>query len=127
MIWVLYYFTKKVTEGAPSSKERILRRIPSNPSAKHFLLRTAGARPFSKGALRGPSSKDQILRSEEGPQPSEPLLRRSKSFGVFRSGFEPLTQGFSVLCSNQLSYQNVFCFLYFILDIFDTFLFFCHT
>ena len=25
---------------------------------------------------------------------------------MFRSGFEPLTQGFSVLCSNQLSYLN---------------------
>lgn len=33
----------------------------------------------------------------------------------FRSGFEPLTQGFSVLCSNQLSYLNHFpkvCFLH---------------
>lgn len=32
-----------------------------------------------------------------------------------RSGFEPLTQGFSVLCSNQLSYLNHFpkvCFLH---------------
>ena len=27
---------------------------------------------------------------------------------LLRSGFEPLTQGFSVLCSNQLSYLNHF-------------------
>ena len=30
------------------------------------------------------------------------------SFWLFRSGFEPLTQGFSVLCSNQLSYRNIY-------------------
>ena len=38
-----------------------------------------------------------------------------KTLRPFRSGFEPLTQGFSVLCSNQLSYLNHFpkvCFLH---------------
>ena len=37
------------------------------------------------------------------------------TFRLLRSGFEPLTQGFSVLCSNQLSYLNHFpkvCFLH---------------
>nr|AMF83688.1 ribosomal protein S2 [Aneura pinguis] len=32
--------------------------------------------------------------------------RAPPTLTVFRSGFEPLTQGFSVLCSNHLSYLN---------------------
>ncbi|KAK9082367.1 hypothetical protein Syun_031921 [Stephania yunnanensis] len=42
-------------------------------------------------------------RSSQPSASSPPATLR-----LLRSGFEPLTQGFSVLCSNQLSYLNYF-------------------
>ncbi len=38
------------------------------------------------------------------PQPNGIFSQESQN--VFKSGFEPLTQGFLVLCSNHLSYLN---------------------
>lgn len=40
--------------------------------------------------------------------PARSRLRVLWTLRLLRSGFEPLTQGFSVLCSNQLSYLNHF-------------------
>lgn len=45
---------------------------------------------------------------------TRPRLRVLWTLRPLRSGFEPLTQGFSVLCSNQLSYLNHFPNVFFI-------------
>jgi hypothetical protein len=34
------------------------------------------------------------------------VISASEPIEMFKAGFEPATQGFSVLCSNQLSYLN---------------------
>lgn len=46
--------------------------------------------------------------------PARSRLRFLWTKSPLRSGFEPLTQGFSVLCSNQLSYLNHFPKVYFL-------------
>ena len=91
----------------PSNQPLFLENLPPashpNPTAK---------KPYSAGALTFwlPLSFTFIF---ENPARSRLPVLWTQS--PLRSGFEPLTQGFSVLCSNQLSYLNHFpkvCFLH---------------
>lgn len=98
-------------------------------SARSMNTRTELAHPFGhRGARTNPSNQPLffliclphytafcLLLSLEFPNPARSRLRVLWTLRPLRSGFEPLTQGFSVLCSNQLSYLNHFpkvCFLH---------------
>ncbi|GER39013.1 Orf110b protein [Striga asiatica] len=92
-------------------------------SARSMKTRTELAHPFGhRGARTNPSNQPLFLSNLPpallyGFLPfSFTFISKSGSLSAtffqnlrpLRSGFEPLTQGFSVLCSNQLSYLNHF-------------------
>lgn len=101
---------KTQTELAHPFGHRDARTNPSNPPLFFRSLQQDRARrckPYSAGALTFFGLLFHLN--------FQIRLRVLWTLRPLRSGFEPLTQGFSVLCSNQLSYLNHFpkvCFLH---------------
>ena len=59
-------------------------------------------------------SPSEAYRSTRSIKTRAELAHPFWTLRPLRSGFEPLTQGFSVLCSNQLSYLNNFPKVFFL-------------
>lgn len=91
----------------------------TNPSNQPLFFESASSKPpqpYRQKAVRIVQERSHFFAysftfiSKSGSLPATVW-----TFRLLRSGFEPLTQGFSVLCSNQLSYLNHFpkvCFLH---------------
>lgn len=100
------------TELAHPFGHRDARTNPTPPFFYKICLQGEAKKPYSAGALTFFFASSFTFISKSG---SLPATCPKDSLRPLRSGFEPLTQGFSVLCSNQLSYLNHFpkvCFLH---------------
>ena len=91
-------------------------REPIRVINRFFLNLPQAPQPYRQKAVRIVQERSHFFAysftfiSQSGSLPATVW-----TFRLLRSGFEPLTQGFSVLCSNQLSYLNHFpkvCFLH---------------